>query len=112
MWDLRDIVRTARSGLEARSRATVEEQAVDGLDSLGEVELHPILEGGFVAAGLGVRREWPYPGIAEKRPKFAARSRCDLVLTGADAELVDPVAELLGKGRSVGTLFEAVGGGT
>jgi hypothetical protein len=108
MWDMHELVRIARSGLEGFSRAGAEEQAVYGLDSLSEVELHPLLAEAYAGAGLGVTREWPYPGMAEKRPKFAARARCDVVLTaGPTVSLVDPVAELLEKDKSVGTLFES-----
>src|SRR4051812_47058052 len=109
MWDHRDLIRIAKEGLEAHSRAAQAEQAVYGLDALTEVQLHPLLAHAFSAAGLGVRREWPYPGIAEKRPKFAARNRCDLVLTTPPGiELLDPVAELLQTDKAAGTLFESV----
>jgi hypothetical protein len=86
----------------------VEEQAVHGLDALSEVELHPLLAGAFGAAGFGVKREWPYPGVVEKRPKYSARNRCDVVLMGAGQELLDPVAELLETDKAAGTLFESV----
>jgi hypothetical protein len=107
MWDYRELVRIAREGLEGYSRAGAVEQAVYGLDALSEVELHPLLASAFEGAGLGVRREWPYPGDVEKRQKLGARSRCDLVLTGAGEELLDPVAELLETDKAAGTLFEA-----
>jgi hypothetical protein len=113
MWDYRELVRIAREGLERHSRAGSEEQAVHGLDALSEVELHPLLAETFGAAGFGVRREWPYPGIVEKRPKIASRNRCDVVLMGAGQELLDPVAELLETDKAAGTLFESVAeGGT
>ncbi|HYE60577.1 MAG TPA: hypothetical protein VD997_01155 [Phycisphaerales bacterium] len=108
MWDLHDILRTARQGLEEYSRATVIEQAVHGLDHLTEVRTHPILAAAFLAAGLGVIREHPYPGIAAKRPKFAERQRCDLVLLPRSGQvLLDPVAELLQQDKAAGTLFES-----
>src|SRR3954464_13431152 len=111
MWDHRELVRIARAGLEACSRAAEAEQAVYGLDAMREVELHPMLANAYSAAGLGVRREWPYPGVSEKRPKFSARARCDLVLTERPGmELVDPVAELLEADRAAETLFGAVAG--
>jgi hypothetical protein len=113
MWDHRELVRIAREGLEACSRSGEAEQAVYGVDVMSEVELHPLLANAYSVAGLGVRREWPYPGVVEKRPKFAARARCDLVLTERPGmELVDPVAELLETDRAAETLFASVAGAT
>jgi hypothetical protein len=111
MWDYRDLLRIAREGLEVAARAAEREQAVHGIDALSEVELHPLLANSFSMAGLGVRREWPYPGVPEKRPKFAARARCDLVLTTAPGvDLLDPVAQLLETDKAAGTLFESLAG--
>lgn len=109
MWDLHEILRTARQGLEEFSRASVVEQAVHGLDYLTEVRAHPILSKAFLASGLGVIREHPYPGIATKRPKFAERQRCDLVLLPRQGQvLLDPVTELLQQDKLAGTLFESL----
>jgi hypothetical protein len=108
MWDYREIVRIAREGLERHSRAGVAEQAVHGIDALSEVELHPLLASSFAEAGFFVQREWPYPGVPDKRPKLSARNRCDVVLAPAGLELLDPVAELLEADKATGTLFEPV----
>lgn len=68
--------------------------------------MHPVLAGGFEAAGLGVFREQPYPGDASLRPKHAARERCDLVLTTTPGlPLLDPVASLKAMDAAAGTLF-------
>jgi hypothetical protein len=108
MWDAHELVRTARQGLEDASRATVIEQAVHGIDSLSEVRMHPVFADAFLTGGLGVIREHPYPGIADKRPKFAERQRCDLVLLPRPGQvLLDPVAELLQQDKATGTLFES-----
>jgi hypothetical protein len=111
MWDVRELARIARDGLEEASRQTIIEQAVHGIDSLSEVELHPILADAYARAGYGVHRECHYPGLQGepgRRPKAAARQRCDLVLTpDPGAPLIDPVAELRQRDRAIGTLFES-----
>lgn len=108
MWDLHQIVRTVRAGLEAASLATVEEQAVHGIDALSEVDLHPVLAATFQRAGFGVVRERHYPGEPGTRAKFSARQRCDIVLLPeAGQRLLDPVAELMKLDKARGTLFEA-----
>lgn len=106
LWNPDDIVELAAAGLQRRSEELELEQAVRGLDALSEVELHPVLASGFERGGLGVFREWPYPGEPSRRPKHAERERCDLVLTPAPgARLIDPVARLRAVDESVGTLF-------
>lgn len=109
MWFFDDLARQASESLAQADGQLRDEQAVRGIDALDEVGLHPVLAGGFVATGLGVWREWPYPGKVKKRPGGAERVRCDLVLTpDAHARLVDPVAELKEIDRAAGTLFEPI----
>jgi hypothetical protein len=61
-WSL-DAIADAVAGVLAGWEARLErEQAVYGLDSLEEVELHPVIARGLgEATGLGVLREQPYP---------------------------------------------------
>jgi hypothetical protein len=111
MWDARELARTARAALEAASHQSTLEQAVHGIDSLCELDFHPILAAAFSDAGFGVERERPYPsilGTSHKRPKLAARQRCDLVLTPhPTAPLIDPVEQLRAHDALLGTLFES-----
>lgn len=108
VWSIEDLCRAAADGLAARAEELRLEQAVRGLDSLAEVDLHPLLHRAFAAEGWGVLGEQPYPGEPERRPAHARRERCDLVLTPRSGQrLVDPVAELKEHDKAVGTLFEA-----
>ncbi len=108
MWDLHHILRTARAGLERASLASVEEQAVYGIDALCEVDLHPIIADTFRSGGFTAMRERHYPGEPGTRAKYSARRRCDVVLLPqAGQHLIDPVAELMQRDKAAGTLFEA-----
>lgn len=68
MWDRAYIVQTAAEALRLHAAALDEERAVRGIDALNETALHPILAAGFLAAGLGVFREIPFPE-APRRPR-------------------------------------------
>lgn len=84
MWDWPRLAQITRDALAERERLLREEQAVYGLDSLRETQLHPVLAEAFSSAGFGVLREQPYPsaiGTPGHRPAKPARDRCDLVLT-------------------------------
>jgi hypothetical protein len=108
MWRPEQIADVAADGLRAHAAALDLEQAVRGIDSLSEVEFHPLLAGALAAAGWGVWCERGYPGKvggAGKRPKRAERERCDLVLTEGGAGLVDPVVEAKAGDEIEGTLF-------
>lgn len=108
MWDLTDLVRTVRTGLQAASEDSVREQAVHGIDALCEVDLHPIIADTLIAGGYTALRERHYPGEPGARRKFSARQRCDVVLLPRKgAELFDPVADLLKRDKAAGTLFAA-----
>jgi hypothetical protein len=129
------LVEIAAEKLLRESTSRDREQAPHGLDSLPETDLHPLLEAGFTAAGLGVCREWPYPAWPEtpaagpesagpadgvpprqsRRPPLPRdRQRCDLVLLpDAAAVLIDPIARRIASERAAaevsGTLFAGLG---
>jgi hypothetical protein len=108
MWRPEVIVDVAAEGLRAHAAALELEQAVHGIDALSEVEFHPLLASAFGAAGWGVWCERGYPGKVGgtgKRPRRAERERCDLVLTGDGAGLVDPVDAAKEGDAIEGTLF-------
>jgi hypothetical protein len=100
------IVECCARGLQRRRDELTAEQAVRGIDALSEREIHPLLRGALLAAGLGALSEVPYPGQPGKRPRHAERLKCDLVVTASpDAALIDPVAELKAIDAAAGTLF-------
>ena len=104
-WSAFDIASIACRALRGAADALDAEQAVRGLDALDELALHPVLAAGFVAEGLGVHREQPYPGAAGN-PLRRDRERCDLVLTEFPSlPLLDPVAARREQGDASGTLF-------
>ncbi len=93
MWMTDQLVSIVAGHLSEVDAALASEQAVYGLDAMSEVELHAVVEQAFTASGLGVAREFPYPGSLDPFMRDAARERCDLVLTPPGAPLpVDPVA--------------------
>lgn len=105
MWRPDQISDIAAGALRAHAASLALEQAVAGIDALREVEFHPLLAGAFAACGMGVFREWPFPGEAGRRPKHAERERCDLVLTESSGDLVDPLAVMKERDALEGTLF-------
>ncbi len=81
------IIEACARGLRAEENRWLVEQSARGLDSLSEVEVHPVLAAGLSAAGLGVLREQPYPaewrgrqGRRKPLPDDTDRRRCDLVI--------------------------------
>lgn len=110
------LVDVAADALRRRAEALRLEQAVQGIDALDEVDLHPILASAYADAGLGVLREQPYPGEWRARRRTALphrrdRQRCDLVLLDRpdgvleDEVLVRRSAEQDRRART-GTLFD------
>lgn len=61
MWRLPDIADAIHEALESHEHALFREQAVYGLDSLTELDLHPIIARGLQTLQCGVVREQPYP---------------------------------------------------
>ncbi len=85
-----------------------EQNAYQGLDSLAETQLHPLLCQAFADSYLGVLREVGYPSSPKSRPNESQRQRCDLVLTpNAGQLLFDPIDEQRAQDRALGTLFES-----
>ena len=86
-WSPATVADVLAEGLLVRSRELDAEHALTGLDQWAEVDLHPVLAAGAVAAGFGVHREIRYPGDRDPGPLSRGR-RCDLVLTpeGRDLE--------------------------
>lgn len=126
MWRTDLLIDAAETALRDREAELCREHAVYGLDSLSETGIHPLLERGFAAAGLGVLREQPYPQEWRRKrgrrtradadhdlPMDPDRLRCDLVLTPhAGQRLQDALAAERSARRERaairGTLFEGV----
>ncbi len=106
IWSASELLASAAHGLRRADAALRREQAVHGIDALGEVQLHPFLASGLRDSGLGVLREHPYPGVVSRRPQRHERSRCDLViLPRPGLKLRDPVEELVQADAKSATLF-------
>jgi len=102
-----EIAGFAAEALARRARELDAAQAVHGLDAMSELELHPVLAGGYRGNGYEVLQEVRYPGEPERRPSQTERERCDLVLLPEPGTtLVDPVQTLRDRDRARGTLFE------
>lgn len=103
------IIQTIAAQMHKVAIALDAEHAVQGLDALDELGLHPIVEKALAASNLGVFREFPYPLPPKLRPDHRERERCDLVLTpnplGPPA---DPVRERKDRDKAVDTLFEPI----
>lgn len=105
-WSLPDIADAAADALHARAAALDREQAIRGLDALGEADLHPILASALASQGIHTLREWPYPSPARPRPLPRDRERCDLVLTPRDAPPpLDPIAQAIRDEALAASLF-------
>jgi hypothetical protein len=76
-WDFVNLVDALAGHLADAEKALQDEQAVYGLDSLDELQLHERLAGGLVGK-YAVAREVHYPSTFGK--KLTHRKRCDLVL--------------------------------
>ena len=121
MWSSTHILSLCREALQQEEDRRIAEQAVYGLESLDEVDLHPILAAGLAAAGFGVLREQLYPAEWRRKkgryndlPEDSQRQRCDLVLTPRPSQaLTDPLQHQrsLERDRAAlcGTLFEQLG---
>jgi hypothetical protein len=90
-WSGADLADALIQGLGHFEANLAREQAVQGMDALDEVDLHPHLAAMLQRAGFGVVREVRYPAARAIRRKSEGR-RCDLVLTPDDRPLHDPDA--------------------
>ncbi len=110
VWSLDELADMAAAGIADANLALRDENAVRGVDHLGEVDLHTVLEAGFLHADLGVLREHPFPSprlrTPKRRPKATERERCDLVLLPEpDLTLADPESQLAEREDAAATLF-------
>ncbi len=87
-WSLAEIADALAEGLAQHAAADRQAQAVRGLDSLSELQLHAVMESILLAAGFGVHREQRYP-LARDRRKRSEGERCDFVLTPPDRPIAD-----------------------
>lgn len=129
MWQAEAILEAAVGALRAREAAFAAEQGYRGLDSLDEVELHPVLADGLArelacdagAAEHGatrVLREQAYPAEWRKKrgkrgkqgdqadalPREQDRRRCDLVLIPECAGAAEPAQGAASTDSSGGSL--------
>lgn len=81
MWRGVDIAQLVVDEFVREDRALRAEQAVRGLDSRSELELHSSIANALAAANLGVLREVPFPSLSAKQRKKVDQMRCDLVIT-------------------------------
>jgi hypothetical protein len=79
-WSWSALAEALAAGLARAADAIELEQAVRGLDSCGELDLHPVLQAALRDAGYGVFPEQRFPRDRDRR-KRSAGSRCDLVVT-------------------------------
>ncbi len=112
MWNAAEILGYMSEHLCLVDAQMREQQCYHGLDSLSEVQLHPVLCQAFASSPMGVVREVGYPSSAisvpKNRPNETQRQRCDLVLTPCENDaLFDPIHEQREQDRALGTLFES-----
>jgi hypothetical protein len=109
MWDLCDLLQLMTENLAKRADEILQDQSPFGLDSLSEIELHPLLAQSFTQNKHGALREVVYPTSHQLLPNKTQRERCDMVLTPLDGQqLFDSIDEHRTVEQSVGTLFEGV----
>lgn len=92
-----NIVEAVAAALSRRAADDDDEQAVYSIDTLDELQLHPLIQRALRDAGFGVHPEQRYPADRTKRKKSHGK-RCDLVLTPDGRALMEPDVET--------TLFE------
>jgi hypothetical protein len=92
-----EIADAIEAGLKQSCAQLDVEQAVYGLDSRDELELHPCIAQALQSAGFGVHREQRYPCDRRKR-SLSEGERCDVVITSSNRPLLQE--------ESRGTLFD------
>lgn len=112
---LAEVMERGTDALRAAEDALRLEQAVRGIEALGEVELHGLLARGLGATdsgktpAWGVLREVPYPTPPQRRALRRERARCDIVLTARAGDmLTDLVVRAQERDTLEGTLFAGV----
>jgi len=104
-----DILCAAISSLAKRAKELDHEQAVRGIDSLTELQLHALIDDAFTESNFGVHREAHYPSDGDAYTKPTHRQRCDFVLTpNPTMKLIDPALELKELALAQDTLFAGV----
>lgn len=93
VWIWEDLADALAEGLRTASAEVELEQAVRGLDSRSELELHPVLHDALRARGYGVTPEVRFPREQLKRRRSEG-SRCDMVLTPGGQPLAESAAQL------------------
>ena len=96
-WNAGHLVETVAEALRQKAADDNAEQAVYSIDTLDELDLHPIIQNALADAGYGVHPEQRYPADRTKRRKSEGK-RCDVVLTPDGRTLMEPDVET--------TLFE------
>lgn len=105
-WDEDQLLSVAAASIAKAALVSDESQEIRGIDSLDELEFHPLLARAFADAGLGVHREFPLPGPVGRRSKKTERARCDLVLTHDPVRVpADPMAVIFESDERLQTLF-------
>lgn len=108
MWNGVDIAQVVLDGLVREDAALRLEQAVQGLDSRSEVELHASIAEAIAYAGFGVLREVAFPSLTPAQKKRPDLMRCDFVVTDRPGQVVrDALRERRESERRSATLFEA-----
>ena len=92
-WSWPALADALAAGLGRASDAVELEQAVRGLDSRRELELHPVLHAALREAGYGVHPEQRFPRDRVKR-KRSEGARCDIVVTPDGRPLVGDETQL------------------
>lgn len=109
MWSTAEILVAIRQHLVSHDRALRDQQSLRGIDSLREIDLHPLVSQSFTRTEQIAFRECHYPTSSHELPKATHRDRCDLVMipTGKKS-LYDPVDAHKELQSASGTLFEAI----
>jgi len=109
MWSLSLPNRLIHEHLAAHDALLTNEQAVRGLDSLREIDMHPLIAQSFTSSPTPAIREICFPSTERESPGRNARERVDLVLLPEGKKsLYDPVDAHKQLLSATGTLFETV----
>lgn len=94
MWIPTEILERLAQSLSTNQANAQDERSHCGIDSLSEIQLHPLLSKAFTNSEIGICREIGFPTPTRERPNESQRQRCDLVLIPEKTESIfDPVHE-------------------